>query len=39
MIRRIAPQFTRELADTPWNTREFVVKDRDGRLLTFGTNS
>jgi catechol 2,3-dioxygenase-like lactoylglutathione lyase family enzyme len=31
-------QFTRELGDTPWNTREFVVKDCDGRLLAFGSN-
>jgi uncharacterized glyoxalase superfamily protein PhnB len=31
-------EFTRELADTPWNTREFVVKDCDGRLLAFGSN-
>jgi catechol 2,3-dioxygenase-like lactoylglutathione lyase family enzyme len=31
-------QFTRELGDTPWNTREFVVKDCDGRLLAFGTS-
>ncbi len=29
-------EFTRELANTPWNAREFVVKDRDGRLLAFG---
>jgi uncharacterized glyoxalase superfamily protein PhnB len=28
--------FTRPLADTPWGTREFVVKDCDGRLLAFG---
>lgn len=28
--------FTRELGNTPWNTREFVVKDCDGRLLAFG---
>ena len=31
-------EFTRELADTPWHTREFVVKDCDGRLLAFGVN-
>jgi uncharacterized glyoxalase superfamily protein PhnB len=31
-------QFTRELGDTPWNTREFVVKDCEGRLLAFGTS-
>src|SRR5215472_6739856 len=27
--------FTRELGDTPWGTREFVVRDCDGRLLAF----
>lgn len=31
-------EFTRELANTPWHTREFVVQDCDGRLLAFGTN-
>jgi uncharacterized glyoxalase superfamily protein PhnB len=31
-------QFTRRLDNTPWRTREFVVKDCDGRLLAFGTN-
>jgi uncharacterized glyoxalase superfamily protein PhnB len=31
-------EFTRGLGDTPWNTREFVVKDRDGRLLAFGAS-
>jgi uncharacterized glyoxalase superfamily protein PhnB len=31
-------EFTRELANTPWHSREFVVKDRDGRLLAFGAN-
>jgi uncharacterized glyoxalase superfamily protein PhnB len=30
-------EFTRELGNTPWHTREFVVKDCDGRLLAFGT--
>jgi uncharacterized glyoxalase superfamily protein PhnB len=29
-------EFTRPLGDTPWNVREFVVKDCDGRLLAFG---
>ncbi|WP_031495359.1 VOC family protein [Bryobacter aggregatus] len=29
-------EFTRGLADMPWNAREFVVKDCDGRLLAFG---
>jgi uncharacterized glyoxalase superfamily protein PhnB len=31
-------EFTRGLANMPWNSREFVVKDCDGRLLAFGTN-
>ncbi len=31
-------EFTRELADTPWQSREFVVKDCDGRLLAFGSS-
>jgi uncharacterized glyoxalase superfamily protein PhnB len=31
-------EFARELADMPWRTREFVVKDCDGRLLAFGSN-
>jgi len=31
-------EFTRELANTPWQSREFVVKDCDGRLLAFGSN-
>ena len=31
-------EFTRGLANTPWQSREFVVKDCDGRLLAFGTN-
>jgi uncharacterized glyoxalase superfamily protein PhnB len=31
-------EFTRGLANTPWNSREFVVKDCDGRLLAFGAN-
>ena len=30
-------EFTRGLADTPWGTREFVVRDCDGRLLVFGS--
>ena len=29
-------EFTRALGDTAWDTREFVVKDCDGRLLAFG---
>ena len=31
-------EFTRTLGNTPWNTREFVVKDCDGRLLAFGSS-
>ena len=29
-------EFTRGVANMPWNAREFVVKDCDGRLLAFG---
>jgi uncharacterized glyoxalase superfamily protein PhnB len=31
-------EFTRPLSDTPWQSREFVVKDCDGRLLAFGSS-
>jgi hypothetical protein len=31
-------EFPRSLDNTPWNTREFVVKDCDGRLLAFGSS-
>jgi len=31
-------EFTRGLGNTPWGSREFVVKDCDGRLLAFGAN-
>jgi uncharacterized glyoxalase superfamily protein PhnB len=31
-------EFARGLADMPWRSREFVVKDCDGRLLAFGAN-
>ena len=31
-------EFTRGLADMPWQAREFVVKDCDGRLLAFGAS-
>jgi catechol 2,3-dioxygenase-like lactoylglutathione lyase family enzyme len=31
-------EFARPLGDTPWDSREFVVKDGDGRLLAFGAN-
>jgi uncharacterized glyoxalase superfamily protein PhnB len=30
--------FTRGLANMPWQCREFVVKDCDGRLLAFAAN-
>ena len=30
--------FVRELGNMPWECREFVVKDCDGRLLAFGSN-
>jgi uncharacterized glyoxalase superfamily protein PhnB len=29
-------EFTRGVANMPWHSREFVVKDCDGRLLAFG---
>jgi uncharacterized glyoxalase superfamily protein PhnB len=31
-------EFTRGLANMPWDSREFVVKDCDGRLLAFGAH-
>jgi uncharacterized glyoxalase superfamily protein PhnB len=31
-------EFTRALGDTSWHSREFVVKDCDGRLLAFGAD-
>jgi uncharacterized glyoxalase superfamily protein PhnB len=31
-------EFTRGLGNMPWHSREFVVKDCDGRLLAFGAN-
>jgi len=31
-------EFTRGLADMPRHSREFVVKDCDGRLLAFGAS-
>lgn len=31
-------EFARGLGDMPWNSREFVVKDCDGRLLAFGAS-
>ena len=32
-------RFTRGPANMPWHKREFVVKDCDGRLLAFGSDS
>ena len=31
-------EFIRGLANMPWRSREFVIKDCDGRLLAFGAN-
>jgi hypothetical protein len=31
-------EFIRGLGNMPWHSREFVVKDCDGRLLAFGAN-
>jgi uncharacterized glyoxalase superfamily protein PhnB len=31
-------EFTRHLGDMPWKSREFVVRDCDGRLLAFGAS-
>jgi uncharacterized glyoxalase superfamily protein PhnB len=31
-------EFARQLANTPWGSRGFVVKDCDGRLLAFEAN-
>jgi len=31
-------EFTRGLGNMPWHSREFVVKDCQGRLLGFGAN-
>jgi uncharacterized glyoxalase superfamily protein PhnB len=31
-------EITRELGNMPWRSREFVVKDCDGRLLAFGSD-
>ena len=32
-------EFKRGLANMRWHSREFVVKDCDGRLLAFGANA
>ena len=29
-------EFARDLGNTPWHSREFVIRDCDGRLLAFG---
>jgi hypothetical protein len=29
-------RLVREVHDTPWNTREFVIKDDQGHTLYFG---
>ena len=31
-------EFTRTLGNTAWRSREFVIKDCDGRLLAFGAS-
>src|SRR5256885_14351757 len=31
-------EFTRGLANMPWHSRQFTLKDCDGRLLAFGAN-
>lgn len=31
-------EFVRGLGNMPWHSREFVVRDCDGRLLAFGAN-
>ena len=36
--RTCAVEFTRGLGNTPWDSREFVQKDCDGRLLAFGAD-
>ena len=33
-----AVEFARGLGNMPWHSREFVVRDCDGRLLAFGSN-
>ena len=33
-----AVEFTRNLGDTAWGSRGFVLKDCDGRLLAFESN-
>ena len=35
-LRRNGVQFERELHETPWETREFVIKDDQGHTLYFG---
>lgn len=31
-------EFSRELGNMPWGSREFVIRDCDGRLLAFGAD-
>ena len=31
-------EVSRKLDNTPWGSREFVIRDCDGRLLAFGSN-
>jgi len=34
----VGVEFTRNVGNMPWRSREFVVKDCDGRLLAFGAS-
>jgi uncharacterized glyoxalase superfamily protein PhnB len=35
-LRRTGVHFEREVHETPWQTREFIVKDNEGHTLYFG---
>jgi catechol 2,3-dioxygenase-like lactoylglutathione lyase family enzyme len=35
-LRRNGVSFERDLEDTPWGTREFVIRDNEGHTLYFG---
>ncbi len=35
-LKRNGVRLVREGHDTPWNTREFVIKDNEGHTLYFG---
>ena len=37
-VYAIVGRDTRGVANMPWQSREFVVKDCDGRLVAFGAN-